>query len=105
MLDSGQGRGVSTSWDPAERVSPLAAAGVGACALSAAVLTVGVVSGAVPLGPLLTWLLSLAVAGVVAVALVSVLQVRRLRAALAEERRCQRTPGESRDPRSFAARH
>lgn len=69
------------------RLAPAAGIGVGAGAVSAAVLTIGAVSGALPLAPLFTWLLSMAAAAVVAVAAVSVVQVRRLRAALAEERR------------------
>lgn len=107
MLDDGRETGASThgNTDHQARLSPLAGAGVGLCALSAALLTVGAVSGALPLGPLLTWLLSLAAAGVVVVALVSVAQVRRLRAALAEERQRLRALSDSGDARSFAVRH
>ncbi|HEY0832609.1 MAG TPA: lipopolysaccharide assembly protein LapA domain-containing protein [Azospirillum sp.] len=91
-----------------------AASGLGivVCALFAAVLTIGTVTGTLPVAPLFTWLLSLAAAGAVAVALVSALQVRRLRAALAEERRRLRAltqqrsaPSDSNRARSFAMRH
>lgn len=118
MHDGGRESGSSMRWGPESRprLSPTAGLGIGAGALSAAVLTVGVVTGALPLGPLFTWLLSMAAAGVVAVAAVSFVQVRRLRAALAEERRrlralmetpSDRPPGkfETAGASSFAVRH
>ncbi|HYD65074.1 hypothetical protein [Azospirillum sp.] len=118
-MRDGSRKGGAANWAIPEgrhRLSPAAGVGVGAGALSAAVLTVGAVSGALPLGPLFTWLLSMAAAGVVAIAAVSVVQVRRLRAALAEERRRLRAlldhPAsqppvsfETVEAGSFAARH